>query len=111
MMATENLTSIIATEQLLKESWFKELSDKEKGNKVQIRVAKLIDAGYNFKKIKSEIKSGKKIDQIAEESKEKIGKMKKEQEESSNVSPSSSPRASGDAKQVTPFSNEPQQKQ
>jgi len=101
MMATENLTSIIANEQLMKEGGYKKLSDKERENKIQIRVGELIDAGYDFKKIDSEIESGKKVDKIAEESKEKIVEMKA-QKNSSNGSPSPSPRASGDAKQVAP---------
>lgn len=46
-----------------------------------------------------------KIAKIAEESKEKIGEMKKGQEKSSNDSPSSSPRASGVVCQVAPPSN------
>ena len=98
----EVLTSIIATEQLLKESGYKELSDKEKENKIQIRVGELIDAGYDFKKIDSEIKSGKEIAKIAEESKEKIGEMKKGQEKSGDGSPSPSPTASVVATPVAP---------
>ncbi len=81
MASGENLTRIIATEQLIKEG-----NTKPDDLQKYYRVQELNKVGYDFKEILKELESGKSMAEIATKSKEKITEARS--------SPSTSPRNS-----------------